>query len=679
MAASGTITKAIRTGYEMRLVWKVGSQSVANNTSSVTVQVQLVSKGSSYTINSSASKSGTVTINGTKYSFTFSAALSGNQVKTIYTKTVTVAHNANGSKTCTFASTIGIKVTLGGTYYGDVTASGSGTFDTIPRATTPTLSASSVNMGSSITINMPRASGSFDHTLTYTFGKASGTIGTGLGTSKAWTVPLTLANQIPSGTSGTCTITCKTYNGSALIGTKTVSFKANVPAAVVPTISDVSMAEAVAGLAAQFGAYVQGKSKVKITIKAAGAYGSTITAYKTVVDGKNYGGASPTTGTLSSGTKTVTVTVTDSRGRTAKTTKTLVVVAYSAPLIKTLVAVRTLEDGTENYEGTHGKIGFSLVISPVSSKNTAKYTLEYKAKSATTWIPLKSGSDYIASGSLITDDVMDVDSAYDVRLSVTDFFATVRKTVEIPTAFTLIDFHSSGRGLAFGKVSELAGYVEFGLPALFRHGETPGGAKALDSGVDLDNLRESGFYSFSSATLATMKNCPITSGASGCIIVLDMGADGQRIQLAVRCSETGFELWQRTYYSSKWHSWTELSGFDTGWKKATLTSDFETYAGNAENTLQYRRRGGMVHVKGVVTPKATLAGGTTNYTITTLPVGYRPQTQSNFVCQGSGAAVWLCTVTAAGLVRFARYRNGSAWADAVANTWLPVDISFILE
>lgn len=139
MAASGTITKAIRTGYEMRLVWKVGSQSVANNTSSVTVQVQLVSKGSSYTINSSASKSGTVTINGTKYSFTFSAALSGNQVKTIYTKTVTVAHNANGSKTCTFASTIGIKVTLGGTYYGDVTASGSGTFDTIPRATTPTL------------------------------------------------------------------------------------------------------------------------------------------------------------------------------------------------------------------------------------------------------------------------------------------------------------------------------------------------------------------------------------------------------------------------------------------------------------------------------------------------------------------------------------------------------------
>ena len=269
MAKSGTITKAIRTGYQMKIVWTVGSQSAANNTSSVTVKVQLVSTGASYTINSSASKSGSLTINGTKYTFSFSSSLSGNQTKTLFTKTVTVAHSADGSKTCSFASTIGIKVTLGGTYYGDVTASGSGTFDTIPRATTPTLSASSVNMGSSITINMPRAASAFTHTLTYKFGNATGTIGSGLGTSKAWDVPLSFASQIPSGTSGTCTITCKTYNGNTLIGTKTVSFKANVPAAVVPTISTVSITETVSGLAVQFGAFVQGKSKVKIGIVAA--------------------------------------------------------------------------------------------------------------------------------------------------------------------------------------------------------------------------------------------------------------------------------------------------------------------------------------------------------------------------------------------------------------------------
>ena len=162
-------------------------------------------------------------------------------------------------------------------------------------------------------------------------------------------------------------------------------------------------------------------------------------------------------------------------------------------------------------------------------------------------------------------------------------------------------------------------------------------------------------------------------------MVLHVGTDGQRMQLAFRCSEGGFELWERLYYSSAWHTWSELSGFDTGWKTATLTSEFETYAGNAGNTLKYRRKGNVVHVKGVVTPKATLAGGTDNHTITTLPDGYRPVTQCNYLCQGSGAAVWLCTVTAAGLVRFARYRMGNAWADAAANTWLPIDISFIFD
>lgn len=509
MATTGTITKAIRTGYQMKIVWTVGSQSVANNTSSVTVKVQLVSTGSSYTINSSASKSGSLTINGTKYSFSFTAALSGNQTKTLYTKTVTIAHNADGSKTCAFAATIGINVTLSGTYYGDVTASGNGTFDTIPRATTPTLSASSVNMGASITINMPRASSAFDHTLTYKFGNASGTIGSDLGTSKAWTVPLSLASQIPSGTSGTCTITCKTYNSSTLIGTKTVSFKAVVPSSVVPTISAVSMAETVSGLAAQFGAFVQGKSRVKISITAAGAYGSTIKTYKTNVGGKDYSGSAPTTGTLSSGSKTVTITVTDSRGRTAKTTKTLSVVAYSAPTIPILSAVRALEDGTSNYDGQHGKIALSFTVASVGSKNTSSYTLEYKAKSATSWTKIQGGTDLTLSQTIITGALFGMDSAYDVRLTVKDFFVTVTKTVEIPTAFTLLDFNASGKGVAFGKVSELTNGMEIDLDMSIYRNIFMGGSKRSDD--------EKNMYFQSTDAAQYPHNCKLYGGNGGSV------------------------------------------------------------------------------------------------------------------------------------------------------------------
>lgn len=504
MAASGTIQAAIRTGYRLQIAWTVGSQSVANNTSSVTAKVQLVSTGSSYTINSSASKSGSLTINGTKYTFSFSAALSGNQTKTLYTKTVTVAHASDGSKTCAFAATCGINVTLGGAYYGNVTASGSGTFNTIPRATVPTLSASSVNMGASVTINMPRASGSFDHTLTYSFGKASGTIGSGLGTSKAWEVPISLASQIPSGTSGTCTITCKTYNGSTLIGTKSVSFKAKVPDAIVPTISNVSIVETVSGLAARFGAFVQGKSKVKIGIVAVGAFGSTIKAYKTTVDGKSYSGTAPTTGTLSSGTKAVTITVTDSRGRKATATRTITVIAYSAPTIRGLSPVRALADGTANYDGQYGKIGFSYSVATIGGKNESRYTLEYKGRDSTEWIQIQAGTGYTLSTSILTGPVMDVDSAYDVRLSVTDYFTTTRKTVEIPTAFTLLDFNASGRGAAFGKVSELADGLEIGLDMSIYKDIFMGGSKRTDD--------EKNMYFQSTEDATNVHNCKLYGG-----------------------------------------------------------------------------------------------------------------------------------------------------------------------
>ena len=391
MATTGTITEAIRTGYQMKLVWTVDSQSVTNNTSTVTAKVQLVSTGSSYTINSTASKSGSLTINGTKYTFSFTASLSGNQTKTIFTKTVNITHNADGSKTVAFSATAGINVTLSGTYYGNITASGNGTFNTIPRATTPTVSASSVDMGASITINMPRASNDFDHTLTYTFGSATGTIGSDLGTSRAWTVPLSLASQIPNGTSGTCTITCKTYNGSTLIGTKTVTFTAKVPASVVPTISNVAVADTMTAIYSFFGNMVQGKSKPKFTITAAGASGSTIKSYSTEFETKTYTGATPTASVLTgSGTRSAKITVTDSRGRTATTTKTFTAVAYTPIKVQPLHANRSDANGTFNDEGAYLTVNLEYAIASVGSKNTSGYSLQYKEASAISWTTLES-------------------------------------------------------------------------------------------------------------------------------------------------------------------------------------------------------------------------------------------------------------------------------------------------
>lgn len=463
MATSGTIRESIRTGYRLQIAWEVTSQSVTDNTSTVRVRVQLVSTGSEYTIISSATKYGSVTINGTEYNFTFSADLSGNQTKTLYTKTATVKHNSDGSKTCSLACSIGLNVTLTGVYYGTQTASGSAVFDTIPRATQPTLAVKEADMGTSITISMPRASTSFTHTLSYKFGSLSGTIGEDLGTSKAWTVPLAFANEIPNSESGVCIITCKTYNGNTLIGTRTVEFTAKVPATVVPTISAVTVTETVAGLAAKFAGFVQNRSAVKIAITAAGALGSTIKAYKTTLDGNSYSGASPTTAVLTtSGNRTVTVTVTDSRGRTATTTRTITVLAYSPIVVKTLIAERSLANGTPNGEGTYLSVQFGFTISPVNNLNTSAYTLSYRAAGATSWTTLFNGTGYSLDTTRVSPNaVLGADNSYEVRLTVTDYFGTsTSNVVNIGTAFTLLDFKESGKGIAIGKVAEIENAFE---------------------------------------------------------------------------------------------------------------------------------------------------------------------------------------------------------------------------
>lgn len=467
MATSGTIQEAIRTGYRLQIAWEVTSQSVANNTSTVTAKVQLVSTGSSYTINSSASKSGSLTINGTKYTFNFTAALSGNQTKTIYTKTVTVSHSADGTKTCAFSATAGINVTLSGTYYGNVTASGSGTFNTIARASTisSVTSSVSVNGTNAVTVNITRASSSFTHTVVFSFGSYSKTT-TGVGTSTSYAIPQSWLNAIPNATSGTAKVTVTTYSGSTKIGSAvSKNFTITVPSDVVPTISAVTLSEAVSGIAAQFGAYVQGKSKIACKITAAGTLSSTIKAYKTTIQGANFTAASFTSGFLTkSGTSTVTVTVTDSRGRTASTTRSITVTAYATPKIVSFQGFRCLADGTENYEGTHLNAAVNFSISAVGNKNDASYVLEYRLKDGESWTALTSGSVYAMNQKVVSaSGFMSVDNSYDVRLSVTDFFGTVRSTIEIPTAFTLLDFNASGKGVAFGKVSELEEGMEVDL------------------------------------------------------------------------------------------------------------------------------------------------------------------------------------------------------------------------
>ena len=103
-----------------------------------------------------------------------------------------IPHNADGTKTINWSWDI----STGTSVIGDWEESGTKVLQTIPRASQPSLSSSSVNLGNSVTITTNRVSNSFTHTITYAIGSESGTIATNVTDTTTWTPPITLASQI---------------------------------------------------------------------------------------------------------------------------------------------------------------------------------------------------------------------------------------------------------------------------------------------------------------------------------------------------------------------------------------------------------------------------------------------------------------------------------------------------
>lgn len=451
MASSGSFSGSIKDGhYKLRVDWSQ-SKNVSDNTSTITCKMYLVNDWS-LSINSRSSNY--TTIAGTKKTFT-SPAISSTGTHLLGTVSQTVSHNSDGSKSITISSAFYIQATLSGTYYDSITASATVTLDSIPRASS--VSASNVNMGSATTIAITRASSSFTHTLTYSFGSATGTIATKTtSTSVSWTPALSLANQIPNALTGTCTITCETYNGSTKIGSKTCTLTLTVPSSVKPTITSLTATRVNGDVPSAWGIYVQTKSKVTLTVNgAAGSYGSTISSYSITGGGFSSTSSSFTTGFLNtSGTITFTATVTDSRGRVSSaTTVSIAVQAYSPPSFTNYLSQRCTSGGTVSDEGTYVKGLVSFSYSSCSSKNTVTGSIQYKKSSATSWtsagVAFSLGTAVVFGGGAISTE-----TSYDIKYTLTDAFGSVSIQDIVSTASVVMDFKAGGKGVAVGKVSE---------------------------------------------------------------------------------------------------------------------------------------------------------------------------------------------------------------------------------
>lgn len=549
MALNGSTSVTVTAYDTLKFNWVQAGQSTVNNYTVINWSLQLISSSAGEII-SSVSKAWSVTVNGTTYSGTNSVAIGNNTTKTLASGQTTITHNNDGTKSFSYSFSQEFGITFAGASVGTKSGSGTGTLNPIPRATQPSLHTSTIDMGGTVTIYTPRASDNFTHDLSYSFaGGAYQTIQNGVETYMYWMVPLSLANSIPNTSSGTVTIRCITKNGSTVVGEKTVLLTAKVPTSIYPSISAVTHTEAATGIPSGVGAYVQSKSKLKVTITAAGVYSSTIKSYSSTFQGKTYSGSSFTTDTIiGSGSMNIVTTVTDSRGRSSTLTTPLSVLAYEPPKITTFKVAR-YSGTTPNPEGQNVQINLSYSVTSLNSKNTASAKIEYKKTSDTSWTTFETRTDLSMIGTLQPSRNFSIDYQWDFKVTLTDAFkAEASYTTYIPSGAVILDIKADGKGIAFFKTSTKDG-VEIA-------GELPGSAIPLTTDQNLNNLQTPGFYVIPTTAISgTITNKPYTDTATASIRVEQTGT-GMIKQILQKSTKDNGAIYERGRDASGWGAWS---------------------------------------------------------------------------------------------------------------------------
>lgn len=437
------------------------SQSVANNTTALSVSVEF------YRTNSGYESYGSGTLYCKIFDTWYEQAVTPNQVigymsnTVMFSKTVTVPHNADGERDCWVGAYIQHDV---------VTSENQGryvTLTTIPRMSS--FSAPNGTLGSALKISIARKDDTFTHTLTYKCGSASGTIATkSTSTSINWTPPISLASQNTTGVNVPITLSMTAYSGSTSLGTASINISCAIPASVAPTCSfTLTDVEAIDDI---YGSPVQNLSRIQVDVTATTAHGSPIKSYTIEINGERHSGQSAVSGFLEkSGDSVVKATVTDARGRSGTVSYTMKVQAYSHPKVSRLTVHRVDANGTENAQGDYIQVTLSASVYKIGG-NTAAYKLQYKKSGDTVYTDVTLSA--LAGQFTVTDYryifPADSGSSYDVTVSAIDKHRTATTSTSASTAFTIMNLHRNGTGVAFGKVAEADNTMEVALDAQFR-------------------------------------------------------------------------------------------------------------------------------------------------------------------------------------------------------------------
>ena len=596
------------------------------------------------------------------------------------------------------------------TTYNGTASCGTNTYTATLSAPSASLTVpSSFTMGTAKNITITEQDAAFTHTITGTFGGTTATFATkttATSVSTTWATA-TFGPLIPTTKSATGTVKHTAYSGNTVVAyneyTTTVSVPSTAPTASITTA-------VVTSLSSPFNTvYIQNNSQVKVSVSLSSPTGAYLDKATMTIDGvtKNYSVSANVTSwsgnvtsnlLQTSGTRTITVKVTDKRGYSGTYTTTISVTAYSNPTISAatgeskVIIERSNPQGTADPAGACLHLKFVRKISAITN-NTGYVSYKVGSGTATTISTSSNGSETINQTLNLS---WSEHNTYQVTVRVWDSVGyEVTRTVIIPSLNVTLDLRQGGLGVGIGMFSQGQYRVDVAWDAWFNGRVLPGQLSSLvssDSSVrsniilpgrhlasDIMGAADSFPYNayleawlkricvdHPGATTTTAFFGTATPGSGGAGIIaceidstedlsggLPNNSSGFLIprqnSAVIRFGTAGYSFWYRVIYANDPED-------------GTLTYTNNSLIPEAQfGNIGLKKSGKVVTLSTTsgITPSST-SGGTSYTTIGTLPSGFYPQTQTEIpiVLRSTTYYSAFLQVTTAGNIRL--YKNNTS-------------------
>lgn len=434
------------------------SQSIANNTSTVSYKFYTKSRSSSggfynyyHTGKTSVVINGKTVHNQTGRDFD----VRNGKVQQLASGTTTVAHNENGTKSFSFSASLWSSGCSGN-------INGNFTLSKIPRKSDFTVkneSGSAIQSffaGDKLKIDINKKASSFTHTLSIKYlGREENLISKTTSSSITYTTSnKIMENYMQNLRSTPIDFVLNTYDGNARIGYIVKRLTLYVPSSAGPVINSVNVTESNQNKINIIGSspFYQLLSDLKVSTSASGKYGASIKNISVSLGNLSKSGSSVILSNVNlKGNQNIKVTVQDSRGFSASTTKTINLSPYNLPNISFFNAYRT-ETNTK-----YASARISLTSTVISNKNPLSVKVDVSEKDKNSWRNVYSATvgNGAFNSTISLGGGFDDYKAYDVLLTIKDKFKDHQAISNIPATSQSLVIGANKPVVGIGKVPSI--------------------------------------------------------------------------------------------------------------------------------------------------------------------------------------------------------------------------------